>query len=943
MSRYADFKAGPGRVLSLQGKLIPYLWAVVAVALGVQLRLMLIPELAQALPFITLFPAIFVVAYVGGFGPTVLATFLSILAALYLFIEPVRSFALANPVAQLGAVLFGATGIGVGWLGEARLRALRSARAAVALAEREAARAEQEAVRAEEEAARAEEESARAEEEMLQAEEASSRAEQEARRAARESERVERILGSITDSFTVIDQQWTITYMNERAASMAGGTRQEFIGRNYWEAFPAMVGSSFEDAYRRAMAGEYAARVTGYYPPRDSWIEATAYPSTEGLTIVAQDVTARVRASELTARLAAIVSSSADAIVGKKLDGTVISWNTAAEEIFGYTADEMIGSSIYRLIPPDLHEAETEMLRRVARGEPVEFSEVERIRKDGQRIFIALTISPIKDPGGKVVGASSIKRDITAQKRVQAALEAESARSRELAQALDVSQALVRDLDGRVTYWSSGAARLYGYSAAEALGRNSHELLQTEFPLPLEEIRSGLQASGRWEGEVVHVAKDGRRIHVATQWVLQRRRRDDVPLVTEINTDVTAQRLIEERVRQTERMEVVGQLAGGVAHEANNQMTVVLGAASFLLGRKDLPESAVKDLEYIREAADRTAAITAQLLAFSRRQVIQVRVFDLDEVVQGLEGVLRRALGERSTLVLQLRANGRVKADPGQLTQVLLNLVLNARDAMPLGGRLTLETRTSELTEGYARRRPGVAIRPGKYAVIAVSDTGHGMGPETLSHLFEPFYTTKPVGKGTGLGLATVYGIVKQSGGYVWAYSEVGHGSTFKVYLPLDADSPVTATRPDAAVRASGETILLVEDEPSVRHMTSRALQEYGYGVVEASGGHQALGVLEREDGHIDLLITDVILHGMEGPELARRALELVPDLPLLFISGYTDDEVVRRGLLTAGQPFLQKPFTPEALARQVGELLQARRQQNRQQSPEESGTVPTP
>jgi two-component system, cell cycle sensor histidine kinase and response regulator CckA len=275
--------------------------------------------------------------------------------------------------------------------------------------------------------------------------------------------------------------------------------------------------------------------------------------------------------------------------------------------------------------------------------------------------------------------------------------------------------------------------------------------------------------------------------------------------------------------------------------------------------------------------------------------------------------------------VLQLHAGSRVNADPGQLSQVLLNLVLNSRDAMPLGGRLTIETWVAELTESYARQRPGIAIQPGPYAVIGVTDNGHGMGPDTLEHLFEPFYTTKPIGKGTGLGLATVYGIVKQSHGYVWAYSELGQGTTFKVYLPLDASSIANVGTVEPPARAAGETLLLVEDEPAVRIMTSRALQEFGYGVVEASGGHQALGILERRDTRIDLLITDVILAGMDGPELARRAAELTPDLPVLFISGYTDDEIVRRGLLQKGQPFLQKPFAPEALAAQVTRLLKAR------------------
>jgi CheY-like chemotaxis protein len=263
-----------------------------------------------------------------------------------------------------------------------------------------------------------------------------------------------------------------------------------------------------------------------------------------------------------------------------------------------------------------------------------------------------------------------------------------------------------------------------------------------------------------------------------------------------------------------------------------------------------------------------------------------------------------------------------VKADPGQLAQVLLNLVLNSRDAMPVGGHLTIETTLTELTEAYARLHPGIEIRPGQYACLAVSDTGHGMSRETTARVFEPFYTTKPVGKGTGLGLATVYGIIKQSGGYVWAYSELGKGTTFKVYLPLAAEAVAPRVTPAPPPRASGEVVLLVEDEPAVRQMASRALQEYGYGVLEASGAEEALELLARADGKINMLVTDVVMPGMDGPDLARRALELRPGLPVLYMSGYTDDEIMRRGLLDAGQPFLQKPFTPEALSEQVAVQL---------------------
>jgi CheY-like chemotaxis protein len=352
-------------------------------------------------------------------------------------------------------------------------------------------------------------------------------------------------------------------------------------------------------------------------------------------------------------------------------------------------------------------------------------------------------------------------------------------------------------------------------------------------------------------------------------------------------------------------------------------MTVVLGATEFLLARTDLDPVARKDLEQVRGAAERTAAITAQLLAFSRRQVLQPQVIGLDEVVSGLDDVVRRALGKRSTLHLQLGARGgRVKADPGQLTQVLLNLVLNARDAMPVGGQVTIETSMTELSEDYALGHAGVEIQPGPYLLLSVSDSGHGMSPETLRRIFEPFYTTKPVGKGTGLGLATVYGIIKQSRGYVWAYSEPGQGTTLKVYLPLDEGSlPGTEVQSPLA-RASGEYVLVVEDEPTVRFMTSRALQEQGYKVMEASSGDEALRLVEQSDGALDLIITDVIIPGIDGTELARRASVLRPGLPILFMSGYTDDDIVRRGLLDREQNFLQKPFTPDALIRRVAELL---------------------
>ncbi|MFL5402706.1 MAG: ATP-binding protein, partial [Gemmatimonadales bacterium] len=393
--------------------------------------------------------------------------------------------------------------------------------------------------------------------------------------------------------------------------------------------------------------------------------------------------------------------------------------------------------------------------------------------------------------------------------------------------------------------------------------------------------------------------------------------------LTGICTDVTDRRVAEERLRQAHRMESVGRLAGGVAHEANNQMSVVLGASSFILRRTDVPEAVRADVEFIQKAAERTAAVTAQLLAFSRRQILRPEVLDLNAVVRGWEPVLRRIMGEDCGVMLRLSPEvGTVKADPGQLEQVLLNLALNARDAMPRGGRISIETFGAELTLAYLRAKSGISIQPGPYAVLAVSDTGHGMDKDTLSHVFEPFFTTKGVGKGTGLGLSMVYGIVKQSNGYVWVYSEPGQGTTFKIYLPLK-DGAVSPGRRDSlpGVAAAGETVLVVEDEASVRHMMARALEDAGYRVLQAGSSADAIEIVGRRET-ISLMLTDVVMPGMNGRELAQRVKEMLPGIPVLFTSGYTDGEIERRGLLRPGSLFVQKPLTPDTLVRAVRKAL---------------------
>jgi PAS domain S-box-containing protein len=517
---------------------------------------------------------------------------------------------------------------------------------------------------------------------------------------------------------------------------------------------------------------------------------------------------------------------------------------------------------------------------------------------------------------------------LSAEERQRRQAEAAVRRSEERFRALveHSSDALILlDNQGRVTYVSASSQRHLGWTAAAMLGRSIFDFLHAD-----DRELAGARVADAVQRPGATITQELRFQHADGTWHhmecvgVNRLNEPSVGAIVINARDVTERRRLEDQLRQAQKMEAVGRLAGGVAHDFNNLLTAILGYCNLMLDEIPAEDPLRQDLEEIRQAGDRAAALTRQLLAFSRRQMLQPQIIDLNTLVRQMEKMLRRLIGEDIELVTPLGSDlKQVKVDPASIEQVLVNLAVNARDAMPLGGRLTIETAMMDLDDAYAETH--VTVIPGRYVMLAVSDTGQGMDAATRARIFEPFFTTKEQGKGIGLGLATVYGIVKQSGGYIWVYSEPGHGTVFKVYLP-PSDVAASAARPVEPASQSEkhrgwETVLLVEDEDAVRALAREVLRRHGYVVLEARHGLDALRVAERHQDPIHLLVTDVVMPHMSGRDLARRLADARPNMKLLFISGYTDHAVVHRDL-TPGSAFLQKPFTPENFAQKVRSVL---------------------
>jgi two-component system cell cycle sensor histidine kinase/response regulator CckA len=540
---------------------------------------------------------------------------------------------------------------------------------------------------------------------------------------------------------------------------------------------------------------------------------------------------------------------------------------------------------------------------------------------DGTLVQTEMAITTLPDGG-----AICVSHDITQQLNAQRARAETETRYRLLIeQVAAISYIAEIGVNGQWYYISPQIETMFGYSAEEWLA-NSRDWIRH---IPIEDhpiVIAAQEANARGErsqAEFRITRKDGQTIWVSDTAVVVRGS-DSHPVVEGLIVDITDRKMLENQLQQARKMEAVGRLAGGVAHDFNNLLTIIKGYVEMAQQRcMDRPELH-SDIRRIDEAADRAVTLVRQLLAFSRKQVLQPKILDLNSIVMNLDQLLRRLMNENIAMKTSVSKDvGAIKADPGQIEQVIMNLVVNARDALPNGGQILIETSNVDLDSAYMRDHP--VVRPGPYVLLAVSDTGIGMTADTVANIFEPFYTTKESGRGTGLGLSTVYGIVKQSGGYVWVYSELGKGTTFKVYLPRVKDavqaSPATEA-PVSTTRKGCETILLVEDEPAVRELTQAVLSERGYTVIEALTPEDAERLAGINGAEIHLLLTDVVMPGMSGHELAKQLTGRYPHLRVLYMSGYTYNVIAQDGTLEEGISFLQKPFTPQVLAQKVREVL---------------------
>ena len=617
-----------------------------------------------------------------------------------------------------------------------------------------------------------------------------------------------------------------------------------------------------------------------------------------------------------------IANSALDAIILQDGDGSIVYWNTAAERIFGYSSDEVIGKNAHDLLVPERYRAQyekgIETFKQTGAGTLInKVVELIAIRKNGSEfpVEIAITAIRIKEQ----YYASAIIRDITEHKRAEEVLRYTELEKQTIIDALP-TRVILQDLDLSVIWANRAACESAGLPLNELFGKHCYEIwAQRNDICPDCPVAVAIK-TGRVQ-EAVMTTPSGKTWQIKGCPV--RDQAGQIVIAVGVTEDITERVSLEAQLRQSQKLESIGRLTGGIAHDFNNLLTSIIGNAEIAIMDMAKDEPFYDIMKEIKEAGKKAASLTHQLLAFSRKQIIQPEAMNLNDMVGETEKMLGRLIGEDIELEIDLSPDlGQIKADTGQMEQVLMNLAVNSKDAMPKGGKLTIETGNVELDKEYARNH--IAVTPGPYVMLAMSDTGIGMTKEVQAQVFEPFFTTKEKGKGTGLGLSTVYGIVKQSNGNIWIYSEPGKGTTFKIYLPRVVETAPGREREKEKkdFLHGSETVLVVEDDETVRNMAIKVLKRFGYTVLCAPEGQEGLRICREYDGPIHLMLTDVIMPGMSGKELAEHLKTQKPGIRVLFMSGYTDNAIVHRGILDKGIAFLQKPFTPDGLARKLREVL---------------------
>jgi len=625
-----------------------------------------------------------------------------------------------------------------------------------------------------------------------------------------------------------------------------------------------------------------------------------------------------LRQSEV--RYRELVENMTEVVYSTDLAGRITYVSPSVERLYGYKPEELIGRSMLEFVPPeDQGDLSQRMADRIAGRTPWT---VERrvLTKTGEARWILGSSRAVMQEG-RPIGVTGFIMDVddrvTAEQARRDSEEKLSKMFRLSPDAISISSVE----DGRFLEVNEAYLRLSGYQREELIGRTALEMGIWADPSARARMLEQLRKEGVIQNlEVVIRAKEGQEKVVLVS--LEIMDINGQEYIVAFSRDITERRSLEERFRQSQKMEAVGRLAGGIAHDFNNILTVISGYAQLLQERKDA--GIAEEAGSIAEAANRAASLTRQLLAFGRQQVLEPRVIHLNDIVRSMEKMLRRLIGEDVELVTVLAQDaGAVQADPSQIEQIIMNLVVNARDAMPAGGRIIVETMNTELSHSYVHELR--EVEPGNYVMLAVSDTGTGMDAQTQARIFEPFFTTKEMGRGTGLGLSTVYGIVTQSQGHIWVYSEVGHGTTFKIYFPrVEEPSRVERLEPQpAGVVRGAETILLVEDDRALRNLAVKILRREGYTVLEAEGSVQAEEICRLHQGHIDLILTDMVMPQMSGRELVQRARALRPRMRVLYMSGYTEYAATQRTGFELDAPLISKPFTSVTLSSKIREVLQ--------------------